>query len=64
MKRRAFLGFPLTIPVGETLAQANAHTHLRLNGSQRVVAIAELSDGSFWSDAKDVEVREAACTEG
>jgi len=36
---------------------------IRLNGSQRVVAIAELSDGSFWSDAAFIEVREAACTE-
>jgi sulfur-oxidizing protein SoxY len=28
-----------------------------------VVAIAELSDGSFWSDSVDVIVTIAACTE-
>ena len=31
--------------------------------AQRVVAIARLGDGSFWSDARSIEVREAACTE-
>jgi hypothetical protein len=28
------------------------------------VAVAEFSDGSFWSDAVDIEVREPACTDG
>ena len=46
------------------LARAEFTSRLRLNGSQRVVAIAELSDGSFWSAAVQIEVREAACTEG
>ena len=48
---------------GPHLARAEFTSRLRLNGSQRVVAIAELSDGSFWSDMVQVEVREAACTE-
>lgn len=48
---------------GPHLARAEFTTRLRLNGSQRVVAIAELSDGSFWSDMVQIEVREAACTE-
>ena len=39
-------------------------SRIRLNGSQRMVAIAELSDGSFWSDAVDIQVLEAACTDG
>ena len=43
--------------------RAEVSSFIRLNGSQRVVAIAELSDGSFWSDAAFIEVREAACTE-
>ena len=48
---------------GPRLARAEFVTRLRLNGSQKVVAIAQLSDGSFWSDAVQIEVREAACTE-
>ena len=43
---------------------AEVSSRIRLNGSQRIVAIAELSDGSFWSDAAYIEVREAACTDG
>lgn len=48
---------------GPRLARAEFTTRLRLNGSQRIVAIAQLSDGSFWSDMVEIEVREAACTE-
>jgi len=48
---------------GPHLARAEFTSRLRLNGSQRVVAIAQLSDGSFWSDMAQIEVREAACTE-
>jgi sulfur-oxidizing protein SoxY len=49
--------------LGPHSGRAEIGSRIRLNGSQRVVAIAELSDGSFWSDAVDIEVREAACTE-
>ena len=49
--------------LGPHSARAEVGSNIRLNGSQRVVAIAELSDGTFWSDAAFVEVREAACTE-
>ena len=49
--------------LGPHSARAEVSSRIRLNGSQRVVAIAELSDGSFWSDAVQIEVREAACTE-
>ena len=48
---------------GPQSARAEASSNIRLNGSQRIVAIAELSDGTFWSDAAFIEVREAACTE-
>lgn len=44
--------------------RAEVGTRIRLNGSQRLVAVAELSDGTFWSDAVQIEVREAACTDG
>jgi sulfur-oxidizing protein SoxY len=49
--------------LGPHSGRAEVGSFIRLNGSQRVVAIAELSDGSFWSDAAFIEVREAACTE-
>jgi sulfur-oxidizing protein SoxY len=45
------------------LARAEFASRLRLNGSQKVVAMAQMSDGSFWSDMVQIEVREAACTE-
>jgi sulfur-oxidizing protein SoxY len=50
--------------LGPGSGRAEVSSRIRLNGSQRMVAIAELSDGSFWSDAVDVEVLEAACTDG
>ena len=48
---------------GPMLSRAEFTSRLRLNGSQRVVAIAGLSDGTFWSDMVQIEVREAACLE-
>ena len=50
--------------LGPRAGKAEVSSRMRLNGTQRVVAIAQLSDGTFWSDARDIEVREAACTEG
>ena len=50
--------------LGPHSGRAEVASRIRLNGSQRMLAIAELSDGSFWSDAVDIEVREAACTDG
>ena len=49
--------------LGPRAVRAEVASRIRLNGTQRVVAIAELSDGTFWSAAREVEVREAACTE-
>lgn len=49
--------------LGPHAGRAEVTSRIRLNGSQRVVAVAELSDGTFWSAARQVEVREAACTE-
>jgi sulfur-oxidizing protein SoxY len=42
-------------------ARAEVSTRVRLNGSQRVLVIAGLSDGSFWSGTAEVEVTESAC---
>ena len=41
--------------------RAEIATRVRLNGSQRVVVIAGLSDGSYWSGSAQVEVTETAC---
>ena len=46
---------------GPQLARAEFTSRLRLNGSQRVVAIAGLSDGTFWSGRANVVVTAAAC---
>jgi sulfur-oxidizing protein SoxY len=43
--------------------RAQVSTRIRLADSQKVVAIAQLSDGSFWSASVDVVVTLAACTE-
>jgi sulfur-oxidizing protein SoxY len=43
--------------------RAQVSTRIRLADSQKVVAIAKLSDGTFWSASVDVIVTLAACTE-
>lgn len=43
--------------------RAHVITRMRLATSQHVSAIARLSDGSFWSDTREVIVTIAACTE-
>lgn len=43
--------------------RAVVSTRIRLSDTQRVVAVAEMSDGSFWSDEADVIVTLAACVE-
>jgi len=42
---------------------AQVATRIRLGDSQRVVAIAELSDGSFWEASAEVVVTLPACAE-
>lgn len=41
--------------------RAEITTRIRLNKTQRVMALAELSDGSFWADRAEVVVTESAC---
>ena len=47
--------------MGPHAGRAIVATRVRLNGSQRVLAVAQLSDGSFWSGSAEVEVTESAC---
>jgi sulfur-oxidizing protein SoxY len=49
--------------LGPAAGRAQVSTRIRLADSQKVVAIAQMSDGSFWSASVDVVVTLAACTE-
>jgi sulfur-oxidizing protein SoxY len=49
--------------LGPRAGRAQISTRIRLADSQKIVAIARLSDGSFWSASADVVVTLAACTE-
>jgi len=49
--------------LGPHAGRAQVSTRIRLADSQKLVAIAKLSDGSFWSASVDVVVTLAACTE-
>ena len=48
---------------GPRAGRARVATRIRLADTQTVVAISELSDGSFWSDSAAVVVTLAACLE-
>jgi sulfur-oxidizing protein SoxY len=49
--------------LGPRAGRASVSTRIRLADTQTVVAIAELSDGSFWSARASVVVTLAACLE-
>ena len=49
--------------LGPRAGRASVATRIRLADTQTVVAVAELSDGSFWSDHASVVVTLAACLE-
>jgi sulfur-oxidizing protein SoxY len=49
--------------IGAMAGRAQVSTRIRLADTQKVVAIARLSDDTFWSVSADVIVTLAACTE-
>ena len=49
--------------LGAQAGRAQVSTRIRLADSQKIVAIARLSDGSYWSATVEVVVTLAACTE-
>lgn len=53
----------ISVKLGPRAGRAGFSTRIRLADSQTVTAIAELSDGSFWSDDIEVIVTLAACIE-
>jgi len=49
--------------LGPRAGKVNIATRMRLADTQLVMAVAEMSDGTFWSDEIDVVVTLAACLE-
>jgi sulfur-oxidizing protein SoxY len=47
--------------LGPRAGRAELSTKIRLNGTQTVFAIAEMSDGSVWTEEVDVTVTIGAC---
>jgi len=54
----------ITVQIGPRAGRAQVATRIRLATSQRLVAVAEMSDGSLWSGSAEVIVTLAACVEG
>jgi sulfur-oxidizing protein SoxY len=50
--------------LGPRAGRADVSTRIRLATTQKLVAIAQMSDGSVWSHTVDVVVTLAACIEG
>ena len=50
--------------LGPRAGVAELSARVRLAGSQRVVAVAEMSNGSLWMDSADVVVTLSACIDG
>jgi len=49
--------------LGPRAGRATTSTRIRLADTQNLTAVAELSDGSFWTDSVQVIVTLAACVE-
>jgi len=50
--------------LGPRAGKAEVSSRIRLATSQRLIAVARMSDGSYWSKSVDVIVTLAACIEG
>ena len=50
--------------LGPRAGRAEVHTRIRLAGSQQVVAVAVMNDGTAWMASAEVVVTAAACVEG
>ena len=57
---RSFANFHLSPRSG----RAEVSTRIRLGDSQTIVAVAQFSDGTFWSDQAELVVTLPACVEG
>ena len=53
----------ISVKLGPRAGRAAIATRIRLSDTQTVTAIAEMSDGSFWSHSVDVVITLGACLE-
>ena len=53
----------ISVKLGPRAGKAEVSTRIRLADTQSVIAICELSDGTFWSDKVDVILTISACLE-
>ena len=53
----------ISVQLGPRAGKAHVSTRVRLAGTQTLTAIAEMSDGTYWSDSQEVIVTLAACLE-
>ena len=53
----------ISITLGPRAGKARIATRIKLTDTQRIVGIAEMSDGSFWTGEANVIVTIAACVE-
>ncbi len=54
----------VTVHLRPGAGRAQVATRIRLADTQRITAIAEMSDGTYWSASADAIVTLAACLEG
>jgi sulfur-oxidizing protein SoxY len=55
--------YVISAHLGPRSGRARISTRIKLADAQTVLAVAELSDGSFWSGSADIVVTIAACVE-
>ena len=55
--------YVISAMLGPRAGRASISTRMRLRDTQTVLAIAEMSDGTFWSDRINVIVTAGACLE-
>jgi len=53
----------ISVHLGPRAGKASVQTRIRLADSQNIIAIAEMSDGSLWSDSVEVIITLGACLE-
>ncbi len=53
----------ISVSLGPRAGLAKLSTRIKLADAQRVVAIVEMSDGTFWTEAASIIVTVAACVE-
>jgi sulfur-oxidizing protein SoxY len=56
--------YVIAVHLSPRAGKAKIATRIRLADSQTLTAVAEMSDGTFWSASADVVVTLAACVEG